>query len=64
MAAFFVHWFDDLYAVEYVDGVVDGLRTASLSIVLTGTASQVQTYRDNYACKPNPVGKYLQAKPM
>jgi hypothetical protein len=23
-----VNWFDDLYAVEYVDGVVNGLRTA------------------------------------
>ena len=66
MVTFFVHWFDDLLAVKYVDDIVNGLRTAfrflfqsPCRFFLTGISLQGFVHRDNYPCKSIPVREFL-----
>jgi len=47
MVKFFVHWFDDLHAVKYVDDIVNELRTAFRFLFqFAGFSLQDFPYRD------------------
>jgi len=62
MTTFFERWFDDLYAVEYVDDIVDRPHTAfRFPFQFAGFSLQGFPYRHNYPCQSIPAGKSLQA---